>query len=160
MSRVLGIDPGFDRLGLAILEKNKVGSPTLIYSECFTTNRNLPHHERLLLIANEVSSIIKKYLPDFIAIETLFFSANKKTALMVAEARGAILTECARQLIPVFEYRPIEIKLAITGYGRSEKDQMMRMIPLLIKTQSRVPQDDEYDAIATGLTHWATRHSP
>jgi len=155
MNRVLGIDPGYDRLGLAVLERTKTGAPTLVYSECFTTDRDLPHHERLLLIRNKVSAVSKEFKPDAISMETLFFSLNKKTALMVAEARGALLSEIANLNVPLFEYRPIEIKIAVTGYGKSTKDQMMRMVPLLVKTTNKKPQDDEYDAISAGITFFA-----
>jgi len=156
MRKILAIDPGYDRIGLAVLEEQIGGNPILLFSECFVTNRKDVHEKRLGSIANEVKKLVEEFKPDTIAIEGLFFSVNKKTAMFVAEARGAILSEVARKSIPVFEYKPVSIKVAVTGYGKSDKNQMMRMVPLLIKTVNKKPQDDEYDAIAIGLTYFAT----
>src|SRR3989344_9231243 len=109
---ILGIDPGYGRVGIAVIEKNK-GNPKLIYSECFETDAKLPHHKRLLFLGEKVKEIIKKYNPQQIAVETLLWSKNKKTALQVAEARGVILLEAARNDVLIREFNPNQVKLAI-----------------------------------------------
>ncbi|MES3005002.1 MAG: crossover junction endodeoxyribonuclease RuvC [Patescibacteria group bacterium] len=153
--KIISIDPGYERLGIAVIEKELKGKEVLLFSECFKTSAKLPHHERLTLIGNRIKEVIKKWKPQALATEKLFFSANQKTALFVAEARGVILYAGSSESLPVFEYRPNEIKIAITGYGRSEKKQMMDMTRKLIKIDSKTKSDDEFDAIAIGLTHFA-----
>jgi len=155
---ILGIDPGYGRIGIAIIEKTSKGE-NLIHSECFETDAKLPHHERLLLIGEKIKTIIKKYKPQKMAVETLLWSKNKKTALQVAEARGVILLEASRSGVHIREYNPNEIKLAVTGYGKSDKKQVIDMVEKLVKlkpnpsTKSRQARhDDEYDAIATAIT--------
>ncbi|MFZ2523464.1 MAG: crossover junction endodeoxyribonuclease RuvC [Minisyncoccia bacterium] len=158
--RIISIDPGYERLGVAIIEKEKNRREELIFSECFKTSSKLPHSERLTLIGNRIKEIIKKYKPEQMATEKLFFSGNQKTALLVAEARGVILYSGRSLGLEVFEYTPNEVKIAITGYGRSEKRQMIDMVKKLITWTSDVQvgkknSDDEFDAIAIGLTHFA-----
>src|SRR5581483_1009955 len=116
--RIIAIDPGYERLGLAILEKEKGQKEILIFSECFKTSSKLSHHERLNLIGGRISEIIKKYQPKALATEKLFFAKNQKTALLVSEARGVILYTGNSLGLEIFEYLPAEIKIAITGYGR------------------------------------------
>ena len=148
---ILGIDPGYGRVGIAVIEKTNKGEK-LIYSECFETDGKLPHPRRLLLIGEKIKKIIDKYQPKKIAVETLLWSKNKKTALQVAEARGVILLEAARCGILICEYNPNQIKLAITGYGKSDKKQVICMVEKLVKLNPQKRHDDEYDAIATALT--------
>lgn len=154
-SIIMGIDPGYGRIGIAVLKKEK-GREVLIHSECFETDNKLPHHKRLLLIADIVKRVILEYKPDQIAVETLLWSKNKKTALQVAEARGVIITEIARQNIVLREFNPNQIKLAITGYGKSDKKQIISMVEKLVKVSplcnKQKRHDDEYDAIAVALT--------
>src|SRR3989344_8865490 len=152
--RIISIDPGYERLGIAVLEKT-LNTECLIFSECFKTSSKLAHHERLALIGNKIKEIIKKYKPQALATEKLFFSGNQKTAMLVAEARGVILYTGSSLGLQVFEYTPNEVKIAITGYGRSEKRQMIDMVKKLIKVTSKTNSDDEFDAIAIGLTHFA-----
>lgn len=153
--RILSIDPGYERLGVAILEKNKGQKEVLVFSECFKTSAKLPHHGRLALIGDRIKEIIKKYKPEQLATEKLFFSGNQKTAMLVAEARGVILYSGSSSGLEIFEYTPNEVKIAITGYGRSEKKQMIDMVKKLIVVDSKKSSDDEFDAIAIGLTHFA-----
>src|SRR5262245_50852271 len=121
--RVLGVDPGYERLGVAILEGDK-NRQTVLYSSCIETSRTLPHEKRLGIIGKEIAAIIETYSPDFLAIETLFFNKNQKTALRVSEARGVVIHEAAEKKIPVYEYTPLQIKIAVTGYGRGTKEQV------------------------------------
>ncbi len=153
--KIISIDPGYERLGVAVIEKVAKGKETLIFSECFKTSAKLPHHERLSLIGNRIKEVIKKYKPEALATEKLFFSGNQKTAMLVAEARGVILFTGSSLGLKVFEYTPSDIKIAITGYGRSEKQQMINMVKKLISVTSKTNSDDEFDAIAIGLTHFA-----
>ncbi len=158
--RIIGIDPGYDRLGIAIVERLMGEKEKLIYSECFTTDSKQEIYERFLKIGLKVREIIEKYKPQALAIETLFITKNQKTAMRVSEARGIISYEALLAQIPVYEYTPLQIKMAITGDGRSDKTSIMKMLPLLIKMNSKKDRiiDDEYDAIAIGLTHFAYSH--
>jgi crossover junction endodeoxyribonuclease RuvC len=153
--RIISIDPGYERLGLAVIEKEKNKKEVLIFSECFKTSSKLPHSERLTLIGDRIKEVIKKYKPEQLATEKLFFSGNQKTAMLVAEARGVILYSGTSSGLPVFEYTPNEVKIAITGYGRSEKRQIIDMVKKLIDVKKSKESDDEFDAIAIGLTHFA-----
>jgi len=148
---ILGIDPGYGRIGIAVIEKTNRGE-NLIHSECFETDAKLEHSKRLLALGEKIKATIKKYSPDKIAIETLLWSKNKKTALQVAEARGVILLEAERSGVLIKEYNPNQIKLAVTGYGKSDKKQVINMVEKLIKLKPGKRHDDEYDAIATALT--------
>ncbi len=157
--KILGIDPGYDRLGIAIIDKHAKGKEMLVYSDCLQTSAKDTIYIRLKSIGTEIARILNDFSPDALAIETLFITNNQKTAMRVAEARGIIMYEALKRDIPVFEYGPMEIKMAITGNGGSDKAQMMKMLPLLIdmklKTAQKNALDDEYDAIAVALTHAA-----
>lgn len=158
--RVLAVDPGYEKVGIAVLEEVK-GNPILLHSFCFTTNSKLPHPERLKLIAEELLKNIRIFRPVRLAIETVLFNTNQKTASLVSEARGVIICEAARKGIPVSQYTPLEVKVATTGYGRGSKDHVKRMVDKLVSLEKRngtqrARGDDEYDAIAVGLTCLAT----
>ncbi len=155
--KILSIDPGYERLGVAIIEKQSKQKETLIYSECFKTSKDLPHCKRLGLIQDKIKELIKEFAPTELAIETLFFTNNQKTALLVAEARGVVLATCQNLGLEIYEYGPGQIKLAITGHGKSSKDAVIKMIPLLIRINSEIKYDDEFDAIGIGLTHLAIK---
>ncbi len=150
--RVLAIDPGYERLGIAVVEKLPRQKEVLLYSTCIRTPKTLPHSARLLKIADEVRSVIEEFEPEGFAIETLFLAVNHKTVMPVAEARGAVLVEAARAGLSVYEYTPLQIKMAVSGYGKSEKEQVTEMVKKLIAIPSLTRLDDEYDAIAVGLT--------
>jgi crossover junction endodeoxyribonuclease RuvC len=153
--RVLGIDPGFDRLGLAVVEGD-ASRPTHIWSDCVRPPKGTPS-ERLGAVLVAVEAAIRKHNPDSVAIETLFFSTNKKTALAVAEARGAVLAACGRTSCPVTEFSPAQVKLAVTGYGSADKKAIARMIPHLIALPKKKRLDDELDAIAIAIAGLSTR---
>jgi crossover junction endodeoxyribonuclease RuvC len=153
--RIISIDPGYERLGIAIVDKTGRGKEMLVFSECFKTSAKLQHHERLALIGNRIKEVIKKYKPEQLATEKLFFSGNQKTAMLVSEARGVILYTGSSLGLDIFEYTPNDVKIAITGYGRSEKRQIIDMVKKLIVVNSKTNSDDEFDAIAIGLTHFA-----
>jgi crossover junction endodeoxyribonuclease RuvC len=149
--KILAIDPGYERVGIAILERNK-SVDYLLFSECFKTSSKITFHERLRLIGKEIERLVLEFKPDILAIETLFFNSNQKTAMGVAEARGVIIYEATKNNIPVREFTPLQIKIATTSHGRSDKQQMIAMIPKLIKIDKKIEHDDEYDAIGVGIT--------
>ncbi|MEK7567668.1 MAG: crossover junction endodeoxyribonuclease RuvC [Patescibacteria group bacterium] len=149
--KVLGIDPGYERLGIAVIQ-GKRGEEKLLHSECFKTSAKLPFAERLVLIGEKVEKIINKYKPDLLSIENLFLNKNQKTVMRVAEVRGAIIYIAKKNKARVVEYTPLQIKNAIIGYGRADKRQVEFMISKLIKIPARKMIDDEYDAIAVALT--------
>ena len=151
---VLGIDPGYDRLGLAVVEQ-KSGQLELLYSDCFMTDKKSAFSARLLVIGNEIEKILKTWSPQIVATEKLYFTVNQKTAMAVAEARGVITYLSAKHSLPLIEYTPLEIKSCVTGYGSSDKKQMIEMIPRLIKITKTIKHDDEHDAIGVALTHLA-----
>jgi crossover junction endodeoxyribonuclease RuvC len=157
--RILAVDPGYERLGIAVLEKLPRQKEAALYSGCIRTPKTLPHAERLLKISEEVRNVIDEYEPRALAIETLFLAVNQKTAMPVAEARGAVLVEAARAGLPVYEYTPLQIKIAVTGYGKSDKKQVMEMVKKLVALPSGKRLDDEYDAIAVGLTCLASTNN-
>lgn len=156
-SRIFGIDPGYGRIGIAIVEKSKKGD-VLLHSECFETDPKSPYPRRLLSLSEKISEIINQYNPSEMAIETLLFSKNQKTALQVAEARGVIITEGIRKNVLIREFNPNQIKLAVTGYGKSDKKQVISMVHKILNIKNK-KYDDEYDAIATALTCSATRNN-
>lgn len=150
--KILGIDPGYDRVGIAVIEKKSGSKESVLYSECLQTSVKDDFYTRLGQVGAKIAEVIEEYSPDALAIETLFITKNQKTAMRVAEARGVIIHEAVREKIPVFEYTPLQIKIAVTGHGGSDKDQVMKMIPLLVKIPKKQTVDDEFDAIAVALT--------
>lgn len=150
--RTLAIDPGFDRVGVAVVEKNG-SKEKLLFSECILTNKKESQSERLKQIGLEIKKIIKKWKPESLAIEKLFFNQNTSTALRVAEARGVILYESICAGLEIFEYSPQEIKIAVTGYGKAAKKEMETMTVRLLSLKTIPKYDDEIDAQAVGITH-------
>ena len=149
--RVLAVDPGYDRLGVAVMELRD-GKEKLIHSECILTDKDTELNARLHSLGNAFEALIAEHKPDCVGIETLFFNKNIKTALGVAQARGIImyLAKCAG--CDVYEYGPQEIKIAVTGYGKSDKAAVIDMVMRLIPDAPLDALDDEYDAIAVGIT--------
>lgn len=152
--RILAIDPGYDRLGIAVLE-GTASRPILLWSDCVIPDKSA-RENRLARVSSAVTSVITEYSPDALAIETLFFNKNIKTALGVAEARGAVLAAAGLAHIPVVEYSPQQVKSAVTGYGGADKTAVARMIPHLLTLPKKKRLDDELDAIAIGITALAT----
>ncbi len=160
--RILGIDPGFERLGVAVLDPvarerrgGKNYQHSVVFSTCFKTSSKLEFSERLSLIGAEVRKIIKKYQPDVLSIETLFLNTNQKTVMRVAEARGVVIYEATQASLKIFEASPPQIKLATTGYGKADKTQINKMVKMLVEIDKNKTSDDELDAIAIALTAFA-----
>ena len=147
---VIAIDPGYDRVGVAIFSDEK----KLVHSECFSPESK-EFVERLIEIKKRIHELIHEFKPGSIALETLFFSKNTNTALKVAEARGAITLTGVELGLSFFEYSPQAIKIAVTGSGGADKKAVIAMVERLEKLEPRKRHDDEYDAIALGIAHQA-----
>ncbi len=152
--RVIAIDPGYDRLGIAVLDK-KNNKEVLVYSECFETSSKDDFNSRLYQLGQRVYSVIQEYKPNYMAIETLFFARNTKTALKVSESRGVVIFQASLFGIPICEYTPNQIKLAVAGYGSATKSELYTMTSRLIDLGDKKMIDDEVDAIAVALTFFA-----
>lgn len=154
--KVLAIDPGYDRLGIAVLEGDP-SRPKVLASDCVIPPKGHAE-ERLAVVSREVESWLTKHKPDVLGIEKLFFSKSVTSALGVAEARGAALAAAGRAHIPVIECSPQEVKLAVTGHGAADKKAIARMVPKLVALPSKARRlDDELDAIAVGIAALAMR---
>lgn len=151
MIRILSIDPGYDRLGLAVLEK-KDGYDTLVFSTCIQTDKKAPMSKRLFTIGDGVRRAIIEHSPTHLALEKLFFNKNIKTGIVVAEVRGIIRYLAEVHALELHEYGPQEIKVAMTGYGKSDKTAVIDMVKRLVVNTPQKALDDEYDAIAVGVT--------
>lgn len=149
--KVLAIDPGYDRLGVAVIEKQD-GQESVIYSACIETDRQQDLSNRIFQIGQTFSALIEQYKPDLIGIETLFFNKNQTTAIGVAQLRGVIMYLTRQADIELKEFGPQEIKVAVTGYGKSDKKAVIDMVKRLVKNVPEKALDDEYDAIAIGVT--------
>ena len=155
--KVLSIDPGFDRLGIAILEKNN-GKEEVLYSECLKATKGIERESQILIIGNRIREVIDEWKPSDLAIETLFFNQNITSALGVAEARGVVIYEAMRAGLKIFEYSPQAIKIAVTGHGKADKRSVEAMVLRLVELPKKdATLDDEVDAIALGITHLASR---
>lgn len=149
--RVLAIDPGYDRCGVAVMEL-VAGRENLLYSTCIETDRQAHLSDRLFTIGQTLERIIEEHTPTALAIETLFFNKNITTGIGVASARGVVLYIATKASLPIYEFGPQEVKVAVTGYGNSDKAAVYAMINRLISAVPKKAKDDEYDAIAVGIT--------
>lgn len=149
--RILALDPGYDRLGVAIME-HVGGKEVLCFSSCIETVRTDALSERLFSIGKALEELFKTHVPDAVAVETIFFNKNQKTAIGVAQARGIILYLAKLHNCHILELGPQEIKIAVTGYGKSDKRAVYDMVRRLIPNTPLGALDDEYDAIAVGIT--------
>ena len=154
--KILAIDPGYERMGVALLEWGDAGKHALLFSDCWKTSPALPFHVRLSDLGARLLKVIDIEKPQGIALEKLYFETNQKTAMHVAEVRGMLLYIAGANDLRLFEYTPLQIKVAVGGHGRASKAEVMKMIPLLIRLSHTPKHDDEYDAIAVGLTCFAS----
>jgi crossover junction endodeoxyribonuclease RuvC len=152
--KVLSIDPGFERLGVAILEKNN-GKESLVFSTCLRTKKTDSFPDRLFELGLSLEQTVREHSPTHMAIESLFLSTNQKTAMHVAEVRGMILYIARKYELEIFEYTPLQIKTALTGHGKADKTQVAFMVERILSLPDKKRLDDELDAIACGLTHFA-----
>jgi crossover junction endodeoxyribonuclease RuvC len=149
---ILGIDPGLATTGYGIINENKKQKIELITYGHIITDSNILMIERLEKIHQEFKKIIKKYKPDRVAVEELFFAKNVKTALKVGEARGVILLTIRQARVPFFEFTPLQVKQAITSYGRASKNQVQKMIKAILNLKEIPKPDDAADALAIAIT--------
>lgn len=150
--KVLGIDPGTGRVGWGIVEHER-GVDTLVECGCFETKVKSELPERLHKIYLFLKDLIKKHQPDVLAVESLFFATNVKTAFDVGAAKGVILLAGEEAKLPIFQYTPLQVKSSLTGYGKAEKHQIQFMVSKILHLKEAPKQDDAADAVAIALTH-------
>ena len=149
---ILGIDPGYAILGWGVIEY-RASRHRLIGYGAVRTEKGEPMPERLKRIYDGLAGIIAEYAPDVCSVEELFFNSNQKTAIGVGEARGVAVVACANAGLPVYEYTPLQIKQALTGYGRAEKQQMQEMVRMVLGLEEAPRPDDAADAVAAAICH-------
>ena len=150
--RILGIDPGFATIGFGLITADR-GQVHMVTYGAITTPAGLPLSKRLYQISTDMEDLIGQLKPDTISIEELFFNTNITTGIAVAHGRGVILCAAEKCGIPLYEYTPSQVKLAVTGYGKAEKHQVMDMTKRLLKLKSVPRPDDAADALALALCH-------
>ncbi len=148
---ILGIDPGTASTGYGVIKKSKT-LECLGYNVIHTSPKMNPG-DRLKIINNELSKIIKEYKPDILAIENIYFFRNLKTAMPVSQAKGVVLLTAAKKNLPVWEFSPPQIKLAVTGNGRADKKEVQRKIKEILKLKEIPKPDDAADALAVAVTY-------
>ena len=150
--KILGIDPGIGRLGWGIVSHDK-GVDSYIDSGCFETQANSDLPERLLKIHDFIQNLINLHTPDALAVESLFFEKNVKTAIDVAAARGVILLVGQQSGLAISQYTPLQVKSSLTGYGQAQKNQVEFMVGKILHLKVKIKPDDAADAVAIALTH-------
>ncbi|MEE3333121.1 MAG: crossover junction endodeoxyribonuclease RuvC [Ruminococcus sp.] len=155
---ILGIDPGYAIVGWGLVEYRNNTYKPLRYG-AVTTDADMDFNQRLKVIFDDMSEIISRFKPDAVAIEKLYFTTNQKTAIMVAEARGVILLSAKQASLPIYEYTPLQVKTAVTGYGKAKKPQVMEMTRRLLKLPEVPKPDDTADALAIAITHCQSANS-
>lgn len=150
--RILGIDPGIAIVGYGVVEKNANVYKAVDYS-AITTKAHTPLEDRLEIIYKRMLEIIEVYKPDAISVEELFFNNNAKTAFSVGQARGVVLLAAVQNHVPVYEYTPLQVKQALTGYGRADKNQIQQMVKSMLGLKSVPKPDDVADALAIAICH-------
>lgn len=150
--KVLGIDPGTGRVGWGLVNHEK-GSDSLVECGCFETRVNSELPERLEKIYTFLTDLISDNKPDILAVESLFFEKNVKTAIDVGAARGVILLTGQKANLPIYQYTPLQVKSSLTGYGKAEKSQIQFMVTKILHLKETPKPDDAADAVAIALTH-------
>jgi crossover junction endodeoxyribonuclease RuvC len=153
MIRVLGIDPGTGILGFGIIDYQKSGKSKLVDAGVIKTASQDSDSSRLLTIYDELKSVIVAHKPQVVSVEKLFFAQNVTTAMVVSQARGVVLLLCEQQKIEVYEYTPLQIKQALTGYGRADKKQIQEMVKIILGLDAIPKPDDCADALAAAITY-------
>lgn len=148
----MGIDPGLARMGYGVVSQKGSQLKALEYGT-LTTEAHQPLEERLAVMFEKVRTVLEKARPDVVAMEELFFSRNVKTAIAVGQARGVALLACGLAKVPVFEYKPSQVKQAVAGFGAADKSQVQKMVKLLLGLSEVPKPDDTADALAIAITH-------
>ena len=149
---VLGIDPGLARMGYGAIFQKGSQLKALEYGT-ITSEAGMDVEKRLVVIFEKLQTVLRKVQPDEVAIEELFFARNVKTAISVGQARGTALLACGLAGVPVFEYKPMAIKQAVAGFGAANKEQIQKMVKLLLGLSEVPKPDDTADALAIAITH-------
>jgi len=149
---VLGIDPGTATTGYGLVGEEQGQAVAIAYG-AITTPSDLPLPDRLILLQRELATLVDQYHPDQSAVEQLFFNKNVRTALAVGHARGVVLLTLAQGHVPIYEYTPLQVKLAVTGHGRADKAQVQQMVTLLLGLNKVPKPDDVADALAIAICH-------
>ena len=152
--RILGIDPGLATMGWGVVDSDGKRNQ-LVQCGAVITPPDMPMHERLHKIFLDVSCLCNTYAPDEIVFEELFFAKNVTTALNVGAARGCALCACSEYGKPMYEYTPMQVKQAVTGYGKADKLQVQQMVKMILNLPAIIRPDDAADAVAAALTHAA-----
>ena len=150
--RILGIDPGYAIVGFGLIEAER-GQPRMKTYGAITTPAGLPLSRRLLLIDGDMEKLLDALAPDVVAVERLFFNTNLTTGIAVAHSRGVILCAVERHGVPLYEYTPSQVKIAVTGYGKADKRQVMDMTRRVLKLDALPKPDDAADALSVALCH-------
>ena len=150
--RILGIDPGFATVGWAVIDSDRGRLQPVAYG-AITTPAHTNFESRLLMIKRDLETVIDKYSPTEMAIEELFFNTNITTGIAVAEARGVILCTAYEKGLRISEYTPLQVKQAVVGYGKAEKQQVIAMVTSILKLKSAPKPDDTADAVAIAICH-------
>ncbi|OGY41462.1 MAG: crossover junction endodeoxyribonuclease RuvC [Candidatus Buchananbacteria bacterium RBG_13_36_9] len=154
---ILGIDPGVASTGYAFIKETAQKIEILDYG-VISTSAKQPFSERLKYIHQALNKLIKKFRPDVIAVEQLFFCKNVKTALNVGQARGVILLTAILSKLPLYEFTPLQVKQSVCGYGKAEKCQIQQMVKVLLKLPNIPKPDDAADALAIALTYLQSKN--
>lgn len=149
---IMGIDPGYAITGFGIIEYKNNKFKVLHYG-VISTKSTMPFEKRLLAISDELDSLFLQYKPDSMAIEELFFSRNTTTAIGTAQARGVAILCGAKAGLDIYEYTPLQVKLAVSGYGKADKNQVQQMVRILINCKDTIKPDDAADALAVAICH-------
>ena len=149
---IMGIDPGIAIVGYSIVECKGNNLKAIDYG-CIKTGADMMLPDRLKIVYDELTEIIKRYNPDELAIEELFFNKNAKSVMKVGQARGVEILAAVNQGLNVYEYTPLQIKQAVTGYGRADKNQVQEMVKMLLNLKEKPKPDDVADALAVAICH-------
>lgn len=162
MERILGIDPGFGRIGYGIIEPRSGSDWKALDYGCIETAMSDPFVDRLAELHQKIIKLIKEYSPTRMAVEDLFFFKNLKTAIKVAQARGVIILAGVEAGLAIDEFTPLQVKQAMTGYGRAEKGQMQKIVAMILGIKEKIKSDDAADALAVALcagqSLWVKNH--
>ena len=155
---ILGFDPGLATLGYGVIKTDNKGRAEMLDYGIISTPQTVKFPDRLIMLERGVEQVIDTFKPDEIAIEELFFAKNVKTGINVAHARGVILLTAKKKVDRIFEYTPLQIKQALTGYGRADKNQIQQMVKTFLRLKTVPKPDDAADALAVALTHAQTKN--
>ncbi|GHV45070.1 crossover junction endodeoxyribonuclease RuvC [Clostridia bacterium] len=150
--RILGIDPGLATIGFGVID-NDGGKLRAVDYGAVLSPAGMPIPERLKMVYDDMTYVIQRFKPDEVSIEELFFNTNAKTAIMVGQARGVLVLAAANAGLPVFEYTPLQIKQAVVGYGRADKNQVQQMVKSILELSAVPKPDDVADAVAAAICH-------